>query len=124
MYLSTFRRTGLEPEPLARKAHGDCSQAPATESRNGQVKPVGNTVDLDSATYTNDIGSVSLSTLWHDPDFDPSQRAFYYTRLLEIPTPSWQTFDRKVFGDDMPDHVDKIVQDRAYTSPIWYSPNP
>lgn len=95
-----------------------------TIRRNGKVKPVGNTVDLDSATYTNDIGSVSLSTLWHDPDFDPAQRAFYYVRVLEIPTPSWQTFDRKVFGDDMPDHVDKIVQDRAYTSPIWYSPNP
>ncbi len=90
--------------------------------RNGKAKPVGNTVNLSTASYTNDIGAVELRSLWRDPDFNPKQRAFYYARVLEIPTPSWQTFDSVLFGDKMPDHVDTTVQDRAYTSPIWYAP--
>jgi hypothetical protein len=83
---------------------------------------VGNTVNVEQATYSNDIGAVQLSTVWADPDFDPAQRAFYYARILEIPTPSWQAHDAKAFGDQFPDAVKMSIQDRAYTSPIWYTP--
>jgi hypothetical protein len=89
----------------------------------GKVEPVGNTVDLETATYSNSIGAASLNALWRDPDFDPKQRAFYYTRILEIPTPTWQAYDQVRLGDQMPDNVIKIAQDRAYTSPIWYTPS-
>jgi hypothetical protein len=91
-------------------------------SRRGKVKAVGNSVDVKSATYTNDIGDPELRTVWTDPDFDPDQRAFYYARVLEIPTPSWQAFDVKAFGEEFPDSVKMSIQDRAYTSPIWYTP--
>ncbi len=91
-------------------------------NRRGKVKPVGNTVDVKSATYTNDIGDPELRVVWTDPEFDPQQRAFYYARVLEIPTPSWQAFDAKAFGDVFPDSVKMSIQDRAYTSPIWYTP--
>ena len=91
-------------------------------SRRGQVKAVGNTVDVASASYTNDIGDPELRTVWTDPDFDAEQRAFYYARVLEIPTPSWQAHDAKAFGDTFPDSVKMSIQDRAYTSPIWYTP--
>ncbi|OIQ41268.1 MAG: hypothetical protein BM563_00865, partial [Bacteroidetes bacterium MedPE-SWsnd-G1] len=84
--------------------------------------PVGNTVDVTNATYTNSIGDVELETLWSDPDFDPSLRAFYYVRVLEIPTPTWQAYDAKRFGVKMPDTVEMMAQERAYTSPIWYTP--
>ena len=84
--------------------------------------PVGNTVDVANATYTNSIGDVELETLWSDPDFDPSLRAFYYVRVLEIPTPTWQAYDAKRFGVKMPDTVEMMAQERAYTSPIWYTP--
>ncbi len=91
--------------------------------RKGKAKPVGNTVNLKDASYSNSIGAVQLQRLWRDPDFNPRQRAFYYARVLEIPTPSWQSYDSKLFGEDMPGTVAKTVQDRAYTSPIWYSPD-
>ena len=83
---------------------------------------VGNTVDLASATYTNDIGAAVLSAHWKDPDFDPDQRAFYYVRVIEIPTPRWTAYDAKYFGIDMPEGTAMEVTDRAYTSPIWYTP--
>ena len=89
----------------------------------GRVRePVGNTVDLATATYTNAIGDAVMSTHWRDPDFDPDQHAFYYVRVLEIPTPRWTTYDAAFFGIDRPDNVPATVQDRAYTSPIWYTP--
>ncbi len=91
-------------------------------TRQGKVKPVGSTVKVAEATYTNDIGDPELRAVWSDPDFDPAQRAFYYARVLEIPTPSWQAYDAKAFGDTMPDSVEMTIQDRAYTSPIWYTP--
>ena len=63
-----------------------------------------------------------LGTVWTDPEFDPAQRAFYYARVIEIPTPRWTAFDAKIFGIDMPDDVPTKLQERAYTSPIWYTP--
>ncbi len=88
----------------------------------GNLPPVGNTVDVANATWTNTIGDPELITVWTDPDFDPIQRAFYYARVLEIPTPRWTAYDAKFFGVKMPDEVPMITQERAYTSPIWYTP--
>jgi hypothetical protein len=84
--------------------------------------PVGSTVDVGNATYTNSIGDALLMGYWTDPDFDPRQRAFYYVRVIEIPTPRWTAYDAKRFGIEMPEEVPMTVTDRAYTSPIWYTP--
>ena len=84
-------------------------------------QPVGSTVNIENATYTNTIGAAMLGTHWEDPDFDPKQDAFYYVRVLEIPTPRWTTHDAAFFDIDRPDNVPATIQDRAYTSPIWYS---
>jgi len=84
--------------------------------------PVGDTVDVKNATYTNKIGASVLGAYWKDPKFDPKLRAFYYIRVLEIPTPTWIAFDEKIFGTKAPDHVKRKAQERAYTSPIWYTP--
>ena len=88
----------------------------------GKAPPVGNTVDVASATWTNTIGDTELITVWQDPDFDASQRAVYYPRVIEIPTPRWSTYDAKYYGVDVPDGVPLTTQERAYTSPIWYTP--
>ncbi|WP_353329993.1 DUF3604 domain-containing protein [Phaeobacter sp. NW0010-22] len=88
----------------------------------GKLPPVGNTVDLNIPSWTNDIGKADLATVWVDPDFDPSQHAFYYARVIEIPTPRWTAYDAVKFDVDMPVEVKLITQERAYTSPIWYSP--
>ena len=85
-------------------------------------KEVGNTVDIKTATYLNSIGSTMLNAFWQDPDFDSEQRAFYYARVLEIPTPRWTTYDAARFGVELPKDVPAAQQDRAYTSPIWYTP--
>jgi hypothetical protein len=90
--------------------------------RGGKLPPVGNTVDVDNATYTNAIGEPYLAAFWQDPDFEADQSAFYYVRVLEIPTPRWTTYDSKFFGVDRPEDVPASIQERAYTSPIWYSP--
>jgi hypothetical protein len=84
--------------------------------------PVGDTVDVANASYLNTIGDAELRAIWTDPDFDPDLRAFYYARVLEIPTPTWQAYDAKRFGIDMPDSIQMKGQERAYTSPIWYTP--
>ncbi len=84
--------------------------------------PVGSTVDVDNATYTNSIGDALLMGYWKDPDFDPGERAFYYVRFIEIPTPRWTAYDDTRFGIEMPEEVTMTVTDRAYTSPIWYTP--
>jgi hypothetical protein len=83
---------------------------------------VGNTVDVANATWTNTIGDSELITVWKDPEFDANQRAFYYVRVLEIPTPRWTAYDAKYYGIQMPKEVPMTQQDRAYTSPIWYTP--
>jgi hypothetical protein len=91
--------------------------------KDGRCKtPVGTTVDVANASYTNSIGDALLMGYWKDPDFDPNERAFYYVRVIEIPKPRWTAYDAKYFGKKMPDEVRMTVQDRAYTSPIWYSP--
>ena len=83
---------------------------------------MGNTVNVEEASYTNAIGDPLLLGYWEDPDFDPSLRAFYYVRVLEIPTPRWTTYDAKFFGVELPEGVPTSIQERAYTSPIWYTP--
>ena len=88
----------------------------------GKLPPVGSTVDVANATWTNTIGDPELITVWKDPSFDPKQRAFYYARVLEIPTPRWTAYDAKRFGiAPLPDTV-MTLQERAYTSPTWYTP--
>ena len=90
---------------------------------NGRCKtPVGNTVDVANATWTNTIGDTEFVTVWRDPDFDPAQRAFYYVRVLEIPTPRWPVYDAKYYGFELGKDVPTTGQERAYTSPIWYTP--
>jgi hypothetical protein len=88
----------------------------------GKLPPVGDTVDVEEATYTNSIGALFLEAFWKDPDFDPAERAFYYIRVIEIPTPRWTTYDAKVFDVKRPEDVPASQQERAYTSPIWYTP--
>ncbi len=85
-------------------------------------REVGTTVDVADASYTNTIGDPMFTAHWVDPDFDADQRAFYYVRVIEIPKPRWTAYDAKFFDIDMPDEVPMTVQDRAYTSPIWYTP--
>ena len=92
------------------------------DAKTGKLPPVGDTVDVPNATYTNTIGASELIKVWKDPDFDPSQRAFYYVRVLEIPTPRWTAYDAKYFGITLPPEVPMKGQERAYTSPIWYTP--
>lgn len=77
---------------------------------------------MANATYSNSIGAAQLSTVWQDPDFDRRQRAVYYVRVLEIPRPRWTAYDAAFFKLDLPDQVPMVIQDRAYTSPIWYNP--
>ena len=88
----------------------------------GKVPDVGNTIDYGEATYSNSIGAAQLSTVWSDPDFDAKQRAFYYARVIEIPTPRWPVYDAKYFDFELPEAVPRTNRDRAYTSPIWYTP--
>ena len=93
------------------------------EDARGEVAPVGNTVDLKNASYTNSIGDPELAVVWTDPDFSKDELAFYYLRVLEIPTPRWTAYDAKFFGlTDLPDEIPMVTQERAYTSPIWYTP--
>src|SRR2546427_317089 len=89
----------------------------------GQIPPIGSTVDLEKGTYTNTIGSVELKTVWPDPEFDPSLHAFYYARVLEIPTPRWTTIQAAKLGVAPPDVVAPTLQERAWSSPIWYTPS-
>ena len=89
---------------------------------NGKLPSVGSTVDLAKATWTNTIGAPELITVWKDPDFSSDQRAFYYVRVIEIPTPRWSAYDAVRYKTEMSDDVLMITTERAYTSPIWYTP--
>ncbi|MHC4818165.1 MAG: DUF3604 domain-containing protein [Planctomycetota bacterium] len=89
---------------------------------NGKLPPVGSTVDVATASWTNTIGAVELSVVWTDPAFDPAVPAFYYARVLEIPTPRWTAYDALMFKVELAKEVPTITQERAYTSPIWYTP--
>jgi len=88
----------------------------------GKLPAVGNTVDLEAANWTNTIGASELATVWTDPDFNPKEKAFYYARVLEIPTPTWIVYDIVRLGAKAPKEAKLIHQERAYTSPIWYNP--
>jgi uncharacterized protein DUF3604 len=83
---------------------------------------VGSTVNVANATWTNTIGAGEMITVWKDPDFDATSRAFYYVRVIEIPTPRWTAYDAKYYGIKMPSEVPMTTTERAYTSPIWYTP--
>jgi len=88
----------------------------------GKIPPIGSTVNLEQASYTNTIGNTELKTVWTDPDFDPALDAFYYVRVLEIPTPRWTTIQAKELGIRLPENLPATVQERAWSSPIWYTP--
>ena len=92
------------------------------DAKTGKLPPVGNTVDAKTATYTNNIGDTELSAVWTDPDFDPNNSAAYYVRVLEIPTPRWSTYDSVKNNLPLPDGVPLSIQERAWSSPIWYTP--
>ncbi len=90
----------------------------------GKLPPIGSTVDVADASYTNSIGATSLDTLWEDLDFNPKERVFYYVRVLEIPTPRWSAYDVKKFDlIDVNEDIPMVTQERVYSSPIWYSPS-
>lgn len=111
---------GAPQEKVYDVAWGDFDKRqPGTD---GKLPAVGNTVDLANATWRNTIGDPELITVWKDPDFDPNQRAFYYARVLEIPTPRWTAYDAKRFGVEPLPGTRMTIQERAYTSPIWYTP--
>ena len=90
--------------------------------KDGKLPSVGNTVNVKEATWSNSIGAPALDAVWRDPSFDPALKAFYYVRVIEIPTPRWTAYDAKRYGVTMSAEVPMIVTERAYTSPIWYNP--
>ena len=92
------------------------------ENSEGLLSPVGNTLNVKQASYDNSIGASQLITVWQDPEFEASQKAVYYVRVLEIPTPRWSTYDAAIFGAQIPEGVPTSLQERAYSSPIWYTP--
>ena len=115
------KRTGFPAEKIYEVAWSDNRKL---DAKTGKLPSVGNTVDIKKATYTNDIGDSQLSVVWTDPDFDPQIKAVYYVRVLEIPTPRWSTFDAVKLGVEPPKGVPATIQERAYSSPIWYTPEP
>jgi len=90
--------------------------------KDGLVEAVGNSVDVAYATYTNDIGAVELKAVWIDPEFNPEAPAFYYVRVIEIPTPRWSTYDAAALKADIPEELPASIQERAFASPFWYKP--
>jgi hypothetical protein len=111
---------GLPMEKIYDLAWGDADKRKPNAS--GKLPPVGNTVNIKEASYTNDIGDSQLASVWTDPDFDPTISAAYYVRVLEIPTPRWSTYDAKKLGVAPPVAVPATIQERAWSSPIWYTP--
>ncbi len=113
--------TGYPKEAIYNVAWSDTSNR-KLDAKTGKLPPVGNTVDVTKATYTNDIGDSQLAAQWTDPDFDPSVRAAYYVRVLEIPTPRWSTYDSVRNNIPLPEGLTATIQERAWSSPIWYTP--
>ena len=93
------------------------------DSATGQAPGVGSTVDVLNASYDNSIGDATLETVWQDPQFDPKAPAFWYVRVLEIPTPRWTAYDAKRFDESLTEDDDGVIQERAYSSPVWYTPS-
>jgi hypothetical protein len=114
-------KTGRPQEKIYNVAWGDAKQRKL--GKDGKLPPVGDTVDVAHATWTNTIGDGELVGVWKDPAFDPALRAFYYARVIEIPTPRWTAYDAFRFGISMPPEVPMKHQERAWTSPIWYTPS-
>ena len=113
-------KNGKTQEQVYDVVWGDAAKR--TPGADGKLPPVGDTVDIENATWSNTIGDPELITVWKDPNFDAKQRAFYYARVLEIPTPRWTAYDAKRFGiKPLPGTAMKL-QERAYTSPIWFTP--
>ena len=116
---------GLDPFGVCDRAHNSWPRYWSGDRKpgaNGKLPSVGNTVDVENATWTNTIGAPESITVWKDPDFDAKQRAFYYVRVLEIPTPRWTAYDAKKFGVKPLPGTRMTVVERAYTSPIWFNP--
>ena len=113
----------IQHQDVAKEAKWVVDSGLQDERRGGRCKqPVGSTVDVANATFTNAIGDSELITAWRDPDFDPKQRAVYYARVLEIPTPRWTAYEARYYDLDLDDDIPMVLQERAYTSPIWYTP--
>ena len=111
---------GTAEEKVYDVAWGDAEQRqPGVD---GTLPPIGNTVDVADATWTDAIGDPSLAAVWTDLEFDPTERAFYYARVIEIPTPRWTAYDQLRFGIKMSPEVPMVQQERAWSSPIWYTP--
>ena len=113
-------QNGYPQEKIYNVALSDKRKA---DAKTGKVPPVGNTVNIKEATYTNTIGDSELSATWTDPDFKVEHHAVYYVRVLEIPTPRWSTYDARALGIAPPEGVDATIQERAWSSPIWYTPD-
>jgi hypothetical protein len=138
--LLSFRQVFINANMRGRNADSDARQALARLNagewiydvavsgdrkidKDGRCKtPVGSTGDVANATWTNTIGAPELIAVWKDPDFDPALKAFYYARVIEIPTPRWTAYDAKRFGVKPLEGTTMTIQERAYTSPIWYTP--
>ena len=113
-----------EKSQLQEKIYNVALSGNRKENLSGKVDKVGDTVDITNASYTNTIGDPELAVVWEDPDFNSNQLAFYYIRVLEIPTPRWTAYDAKYFGlKDLPEEIPMVTQERAYSSPIWYTPS-
>ena len=118
----------LPNEPLDGQLHEKIYNVALSDNRKvnkaGRAEPVGSTVNTKDASYLNSIGDPQLAVVWQDPDFSPDELAFYYVRVLEIPTPRWTAYDAKYFQlKVVPEEIPLVTQERAYTSPIWYSPS-
>ena len=113
-------KSGKLQEKIFNVAWGDADRRKL--QADGKLPAVGNTVDVATASWTNTIGDPELATVWKDPEFDPAVSAFYYARVIEIPTPRWTAYDAKRFGVTPPPEALMTVSERAYTSPIWYTP--
>ena len=116
-------KSWLDPDGKAREKVFDAASSGArTPGPDGKLPPVGDSVDRRSARYTNDIGAVELATVWTDPEFDPGARALYYVRVLQIPTPRNSLYDSIALKAAPPQGYPEVIRERAWTSPIWYTP--